>query len=115
MFSRIEIHLRQEAWLASVGGRNETGLEVARRIASQHTVPAARERGAGGRLLALRRRGLRQHQRISSTGSTPMISRPDAMIVAVAWTRARRAAVSAASVAIRNRKRALSLPLVQRT
>src|SRR5262249_57199582 len=76
-------------------------------------IPATRKRRAR-RVAGFELGLLRQHQRISSTGATPMISRPDAITVAVASTRASRAAVSRASADTRNRRLASSFPLFQR-
>ena len=51
------------------------------------------------------------HHRISSTGSTPMTWRPDAITVAVACTMASRASVSSPSPSMRKRRLASSRPL----
>src|SRR3546814_20552064 len=52
--------------------------------------------------------GLAHHQRNSSTGVTPKISRPEATTKATAWTRARRPSVSAGSSGSRKRSPARS-------
>src|SRR5262249_52229727 len=53
----------------------------------------------------------RRHHRISSTGSTPKIPRPEATVIEWARTRGSRAEVSAGSSASRKRKFASSFPL----
>src|SRR6266481_2406270 len=67
-----------------------------------------------GPAIGIDRSEMISHGYISSTGSTPMTARPEAMTIATPRTRARRARVSDGSAAMIKRSAASSLPLFHR-